>query len=154
MRYVEAPTRYFGGEPAVYLAGGITDCPDWQAEVVAMLVPAPVAILNPRRRNFCVSDRKMAAGQIRWEFEHIRRADVVLFWFTEGPSPQPIALYELGAAASTGRSLAVGAHPGYVRRNDVLLQLALVRPELVVHSTLPAVVAESMAQLELLFDPH
>jgi hypothetical protein len=26
--YVEAPTPYDGGEPALFLAGGITDCPN------------------------------------------------------------------------------------------------------------------------------
>jgi hypothetical protein len=35
--------------PAVFLAGGITGCPDWQAELVRMLADVPVALLNPRR---------------------------------------------------------------------------------------------------------
>lgn len=145
--YVEAPEVYAGHGPSIFLAGGITDCPDWQADAVALLAGVPAVILNPRRKQFDVRDERVAEEQIRWEHDHLTRATVVLFWFAEGPSPQPIALYELGGLACGGRPIAVGAHPGYRRRRDVEVQLSLSRPGLVVRSDLAATVAAAVAQL-------
>lgn len=42
---------------------------------------------------------------------------------------QPIALYELGMLIREGGSLVIGTDPGYVRRTNVVTQLALARPE-------------------------
>ena len=54
MRYIEAPTVYTGPERerSVFLAGGITGCPDWQSWMVTRLRPASLALLNPRRADF------------------------------------------------------------------------------------------------------
>jgi hypothetical protein len=134
--YVEAPRYYTGDRPALFLAGGITDCPEWQAEAREILAADDVVVLNPRRANFPIGDPSAAAGQVDWEFRHLRRADVVLFWFAAGPSVQPIALYELGAHAASGKPIAVGADPAYLRRTDVLLQLGHVRPGVVVWDSL------------------
>jgi len=30
MKYVQAPNKYSGKEKSIFLAGGITGCPDWQ----------------------------------------------------------------------------------------------------------------------------
>lgn len=145
--YVEAPVEYSGPGPSVFLAGGITRCPDWQAEAVRLLTGVPVAILNPRRQTFDVGNPAEGESQIRWEHRHLQRASVVLFWFSEGPSPQPIALYELGAMAAVGRRIVVGAHPDYSRRADVLVQMSLTRPGLPVHDDLAATVAAAKAAL-------
>jgi hypothetical protein len=146
-RYVEAPEQFRGDGPSIFLAGGITHCPDWQATAVRLLAGQPTAVLNPRRRHFDVGDPSTAEAQIRWEHQHLRRASVVLFWFAAGPSPQPIALYELGATAAAGRRMAVGADPGYSRRTDVVIQLELARPELTVHAGLADTVAAAVALL-------
>lgn len=37
LSYTEAPTPYNGRGPSVFLAGGITGCPDWQAVARAAL---------------------------------------------------------------------------------------------------------------------
>lgn len=141
--YCEAQTRYDGTEPAVFLAGGITGCPDWQAEARRELDPLPIAILNPRMANFPIHDPGAAPAQIAWEFEHLRRADVILFWFPDsGPVVQPIVLYELGAHATSGKPIAVGCDPGYARRVDVVLQLGHIRPDVVVRDTLGATCAD------------
>jgi SAM-dependent methyltransferase len=128
------------GRTAVFLAGGISGCPDWQAEACALLAHLPITVLNPRRANFPIDDPSAAASQIRWEYEHLRAADVVVFWFPDsGPVTQPIALFELGAHATAGKPLVVGCDPSYVRRDDVVYQLGLARPELTVHSDLRSV---------------
>jgi hypothetical protein len=52
MIYIEAPNSYqpaSGDGPSVFLAGGITGCPDWQRDARALLDAAPVVVLNPRR---------------------------------------------------------------------------------------------------------
>ena len=60
----------------LFLAGGISKCPDWQAEAV-----------------------KEAAYQIRWKYEFLRRARVVLFWF---PKESSALLRCLSWARSSG----------------------------------------------------
>lgn len=143
--YVEAPGPLPARGRCVFLAGGITGCPDWQAEAVAALADLDVVLLNPRRR--VTPHRGAAAEQVGWEFQALRRADLVLFWFAASQSVQPIALYELGAHAAGSKQIVVGADPRYPRRADVVLQLSHVRPGLVVHDTLAATVAEARSRL-------
>jgi hypothetical protein len=133
LKYLESPAGT--GPPRLFLAGGITDCPDWQSVLVEDLAHLDVIVYNPRRREFDVSDLSHTEEQIRWEYRHLRRADAVLFWF---PSETlcPIVLFELGVqSAIAGRTIFVGVHPEYKRRADVLVQMSLVRPDVeVVHS--------------------
>jgi hypothetical protein len=139
---VQAPQPYAGPGPVLFLAGGITDCPDWQTEAVELLRDTPgLTVLDPRRAAFDLADPAAAIEQITWEHTHLHRADVVLFWFAPGGSVQPITLYELGVHVTRGVPLAVGADPGYPRRLDVEVQLALARPGLRVHDTLADTVA-------------
>ncbi len=139
---VTCPDVYDGtGKPAVFLAGGITGCPDWQA-TAAGLLPLPVVAFNPRRTAWPIDDPTAGPGQIAWEVRHLARADVVLFWFCQ-ETVQPITLYELGAAAAGGRPMIVGADPGYPRRADVVLQLGHVRPEVTVLDSLDRACVEA-----------
>ncbi len=134
MTYIEALTEYDGPGPSLFLAGGITGTFDWQADVVARLADLPLAILNPRRKNFPIDDPNAAPAQIEWEFRHIRRATAVLFWFPP-ETLCPIALYELGGRALVREQpLFVGTHPDFQRRLDVEVQLRLARPEVAVVS--------------------
>lgn len=125
---------------SVFLAGGITDCPDWQAEAVDLL-PDDVLALNPRRPHFPIHDPDASRQQIEWEFTHLHEADAILFWFPPSLSPQPIALLELGAYAFHDHHwnpvISIGADPGYSRCSDVAIQTSLFRPHLTVHTTLP-----------------
>lgn len=137
--YVECPSEYVGTSPAVFLAGGISGCPDWQHTAATLLHQQnpDLVVLNPRRFEFPMDDPDAAADQISWEYRHLQRAEVTLFWFpASGPVPQPIALYELGAAVTSDRAIAVGADPQYIRRADVVEQLRHARSWLPVHSDL------------------
>ena len=142
--YIEAPDEIPPDDtnrPALFLAGGITGCDDWQRRVADELSETGIVILNPRRRNFPIDDPSAAEAQIRWEFRHLRRATARLFWFP----PQtlcPIALYELGAWAARPGTLFVGTDPAYARRTDVILQLRLARPEVVVTDSMDALVRQ------------
>ncbi|MEV5242942.1 nucleoside 2-deoxyribosyltransferase domain-containing protein [Streptomyces cinnamoneus] len=145
-RHVHSPDRYDGSGPAVFLAGGITGCPDWQTRAALRLRAASVVatILNPRQPDFPEDDPVATRGQIAWEHEHLHRADVILFWFC-AESIQPIALYELGAHAARGAEIVVGAHPQYARRVDVVEQLRHARPEVGVHDCLTNTVRAAAA---------
>lgn len=117
MHYIEAPQSYHGNEPSIFLAGGITDCPDWQKDVVDLLQDVPLVILNPRRAHF-FSDDATAREQITWEHTFLRKATAISFWFPE-ETLCPITLYELGAWSMTSKKLFLGAHPHYQRRQDL-----------------------------------
>jgi hypothetical protein len=140
--YIEALDEYDGPGPSLFLAGGISGTFDWQADLVARLADLPLALLNPRRRNFPINDPAAAPAQIEWEFRHIRRATAVLFWFPP-ETLCPIALYELGGRALVREQpLFVGTHPDYQRRLDVEVQLRLARPEVAVATDLAALAGQ------------
>jgi hypothetical protein len=128
MLELQPPTEYRPALSSLFLGGGITGCPDWQAEVAALLADTPLTLLNPRRANFPIHDPNAAYEQIAWEHTHLRRADAILFWFP-CETLCPIVLYELGAWSMTDKLLFVGVHPDYQRRADVEIQTSLVRPD-------------------------
>ncbi len=132
MIYIESPTRLsrsrHGQGKALFLAGGITDCPDWQQEMRQRLENTDWVLLNPRRAHFPIHDPSATLAQISWEHEHLRKATAILFWFP-CETICPIVLYELGAWSMTDKPLFVGVHPDYSRIRDVEVQTLLVRPD-------------------------
>jgi len=93
-----------------------------------MLKDTDWVLLNPRWEHFPIHDPSAALAQITWEYEHLRVANAILFWF---PSETicPIGLYELGAWSMMHKPLFVGVHPDYSRRRDVEIQTSLSRPD-------------------------
>jgi hypothetical protein len=144
MRYFEALTPYEGGGVSLFLGGGITDCPDWQKYVVERLKGTDLDILNPRRANFPINDPTASDAQVEWEYEHLHKADAILFWF---PSETlcPITLLEYGAHLKDSKPLFVGAHPDYRRKVDLELQARKARPALKIKSDLDHVIDEILA---------
>lgn len=114
----------------LFLAGGITNCPDWQKIVIEELKDVPyLTIYNPRRANFPIDDPDAAKEQITWEYKHLSDSDIILFWFSRG-SLNPIVLYELGKyGTSSKRPIVIGLDPKYERKQDVEIQTKLARPE-------------------------
>jgi hypothetical protein len=136
MRYIQCPDVYRGSERALFMAGGITGCGDWQAELVALLRDTDWVLLNPRRKNFPTNDPAAAEWQIKWEHDHLHAASAILFWFP-GETLCPITLYELGAWSMTDKPLFIGVHLDYQRRLDVEIQTRLARPEVKIVYSLP-----------------
>ena len=135
----------------LFLAGGITDCPDWQSEVIRLLDPLPKqwAVLNPRREHFPIHDPSAALAQITWEHHALRAARAILFWFPK-QTLCPNALYELGACSMTRRRIFVGADEDYPRRLDIEIQTKLVRPDVSTSATtLQALAAEVLSQIDI-----
>src|SRR3990170_473832 len=128
MIVVEEPNEVYSLENRynvrLFLAGGITNCPDWQQEVIKKLEASGninVTVYNPRRKDFVMS-KETEEEQIAWEFEKLRDAQVLVFWFSGG-SLNPITLYELGMwGNSRNIPLIIGIDPKYPRRRDVIIQ--------------------------------
>jgi hypothetical protein len=102
-----------------------------------MLKDEDVVIFNPRRKNFDDYSQYAERKQIAWEHTHLKKADVISFWFSK-ESISPITLYELGTWSMSKKRILVGEEPGYPRIKDVKIQLRLVRPDVRVVDTLAA----------------
>lgn len=142
-KVVVAPEPLIPPRKAIFLAGGITGCPDWQADAVDLFGDWHGVLLNPRRPDFPIHDPGAAGRQIRWEHRALHLADAILFWFP-AESICPIALYELGAWSMTPKPLFVGCASSYPRRADVEIQAGLARPDVRVRTALTDVVDDAL----------
>lgn len=142
--------RLSDNETLVFLAGGITNCPDWQKEMIARFkdMGDEFMLANPRRASFDITDPTMSKFQIAWEYDHLAAADAIIFWFPYH-TLCPITLYELGfhIARSTYTSqdwkkIFVGCHPAYARKFDVEHQLTVAGFDSKVHDNFADLVAE------------
>lgn len=134
MRVINAPETIDGiDRPTVFLAGGITNCPEWQDEIIEILKDySDGIILNPKRKNFPIHDPNAALEQITWEFHALNNCDIFSMWFSASESVQPICLYELGRHLALKRShrVVIGVEPGYKRAQDVYIQTKLVNEDI------------------------
>lgn len=153
MRYIEAPKNYTRrkNEKVIFLAGGITNCPNWQQDLVKLLDIPHLVILNPRRKNFPIGNPSAAVEQITWEFYSFQKADLISFWFSKG-SLNPIVLFELGKwLVQKEKRIFIGIDPEYQRKQDVEIQTFLERKDIPLGYSL-----EELAKqiLEYLKDPE
>lgn len=144
MQVIEAPNSY-PERSDLFLAGGISNCPDWQSTMAGLLAHCPGYAINPRRSGHLTGD--IAEEQIKWEYDALRAVDTVMFWFPE-ETLCPITLFELGVFTQrTQTRLVVGTHPNYARRLDVITQLSLARPEVNVQNSLEGLAQQYTASL-------
>jgi hypothetical protein len=159
MFYVEAPEhpRTYP-VPAIFVAGDITGCGQWQRELFVKvgdinhatyfnpcrekypLLPErlPAKVWRVLRRMSPAMDPAIAEEQIKWEYTHLWRSQIITFWFPK-ESVCPIALYELGMAlcrnalkdylrpdaklAIPRPRICVGIEPGYKRAENIRIQM-------------------------------
>lgn len=139
-----APLDLRDDEVAVFLAGGITDCPNWQAEIIRELKSTAsdtkIVLLNPRRDNFPINDPNATEEQITWEFAALERMDIFSMYFCSGTSDQPICMYELGRnicrmqmrfPADWEKRIVITQEHGYRRFADVRIQTILATEGLI-----------------------
>ena len=126
----------------IFLAGGITNCPNWQSELISLLKYRiqdnndDLVLYNPRRENFPIDIKDESLRQITWEHKYLSECDQIVFWFSRG-SLNPIVLYELGRwGNSTDTKIYIGIDKGYERSADVIIQTALSRPDVTVVDSL------------------
>lgn len=129
MFYVEALDEYVFpstniDNKSVFLAGGITNCRDWQKELVEKFSDTDLTLMNPRRKDWPIDDPDASEKQINWEHYHLDRARAISFWFSS-ETVQPITLFELGKWLGEGTPLFIGVDPDYPRKVDVKIQVAL-----------------------------
>jgi hypothetical protein len=120
---------------SLFLAGGITNCPQWQAEVLESIKELDITVFNPRRIDFPIHDPTASKEQITWEYEKLRQATFVSFWFSK-ETLCPITLFELGAALERTEKLFIGVPYDYSHRQNVETQTKLRRPKLLIVYTL------------------
>lgn len=126
------------GEVSVFLAGGITNCFEWQDEVIDILrkreYTDKLVIFNPRRKNFPIGDPTASHDQITWEFKQLEKMDIFSMYFCGGISDQPICMYELGRnivrmqnrfPADWEERIIVSVEDNYKRKDDVFIQTDL-----------------------------
>jgi hypothetical protein len=143
--YFESPQVF--GRPSLFLGGGISNCPDWQAEIVDILTTggSDLALINPRSANFDTKTKSRTLDQIKWEYLMLRRSDGILFWFA-AETIQPIVLFELGSHLMVpGKPIFIGMHPEYPRRIDVEVQTSIIRPDLQIVYSLQALAGQILA---------
>ena len=144
MRVITAVEQYIPkeGDITVFLAGGITNCWEWQDKIIELLMEKgdakksnELVIFNPRRKNFPINDPNASYEQICWEFEMLEKADIFSMYFCgDTPSDQPICMYELGRnivrmqmkyPTEWQRRIIISVENQYRRKNDVLFQTEL-----------------------------
>ncbi len=128
MQEIKPLNEYSGKKKKIFLAGGISNCKDWQCELKDYLKDEDVVLFNPRRDNFTLN-KKNSMKQIEWEFNSFKKSNAVSFWFTH-ETLCPITLFELGKESELSIPVFVGIDPKYVRRLDLEIQLKLLRPEI------------------------
>ena len=149
MRYVEAPDTGENLPPgfSVFLAGGISGCPDWQKELVDKLRDTDLIIYNPRQAHFPMGDKEAGLRQIKWEAHYLEKPSCIIFWFPM-ETICPIVLFELGSWSMTEKPIFVGCHPDYSRRFDVETQLVIRRPDVKVVYDLKCLADQLSAHVE------
>ena len=131
---ITAPSIKIPDSTLVFLAGGITNCKEWQKEVIDNLKYEDVSLCNPRQEHFDVTDKSASYKQILWEFSYLERMNIFSMYFCNDNSDQPICMYELGRnivrmqnrfTYDWEKRIIISVEDGYRRKEDVLIQTEL-----------------------------
>jgi len=138
VQIITAPSIIMPKFTSIFLAGGITNCKEWQKEVIKEMINSleceDVSVYNPRQEHFDVSDKNASHKQILWEFERLDKMDIFSMYFCNDSSDQPICLYELGRnivrmqnrfPSDWEKRIVISVEDGYRRKADVLIQTEL-----------------------------
>ena len=160
MKVITAPEKFDSSDKiVVFLAGGISNCWNWQEEVIKNIEESGedtnnLVICNPRRSSFDMANPYEQIRQIEWEFEMLELCDIFSMYFCESESVQPICMYELGRNLLKKEntwicrdktqtllmlpiSTCITVEKGYPRINDVLIQTKLATKGYVVPTIAP-----------------
>lgn len=150
IRVLTAPKHDSGlvwmADHSVFLAGGISNCADWQKEAIELFEEEEfdhdITLVNPRRVEFNTEDQSVSANQIRWEHFYLAEVTTTMFWFPH-ETLCPITLFELGKLAAQEKDIFVGCDPKYARKFDVEMQLSLIESQkhVKVYDNLPDLVS-------------
>lgn len=153
---------YNVGRTGIFLAGGITNCPNWQEKTISCLDEIltsagwktdRLVVYNPRRKNFPMDDPDASTEQIKWEFKALELCDIFTMYFCKGISVQPICMYELGRNLVRMKQkfddwqsrVVISVESGYQREIDVILQSKLAGAYVFTNAT-PETHAQAIAK--------
>lgn len=150
MKIITAPQNYDkrSEEISIFLAGGITNCPKWQDEVINKLDGfglQKLVIYNPRQEHFDITDTNASYKQIAWEYQYLEKMDIFSMYFSDGNSDQPICMYELGRNIvrmqnrfpyDWRKRIVITCEDGYKRKQDVYIQTKLAVQDDIVYDTI------------------
>ena len=120
-----------------FLAGGITNCIDWQNEVINQLKDfnEHLVLCNPRRANFPINDPNASLEQITWEYKFLEKCEIFSMYFDgTDKSDQPICFYELGRniermkqkfSMNWDKHIIISVDMNFKRASDVIIQTKL-----------------------------
>lgn len=106
-------------ENNLFFAGGITGCPNWQADFATLLQDEDLVAFNPRRTIWPIDDPNSTEVQVSWEYDYLNKAEAISFWFPK-ETDCPITLYELGYWSQSAKAIFVGMEPGYSKKNEII----------------------------------
>lgn len=152
-KIIKCPGKIETNEVSIFLAGGITDCPDWQSIAERKIARHTDAVIyNSRRDSFDVNDPNASVEQINWEFNALRASTINLFWFPF-QTLCPITLLEYGTALVRidPKNLICGTHKIYKRKFDIEEQTKLMNDN-IVYDDLDDVINEAINKLNSLID--
>ena len=155
MKVITAPQIYDkrSDQVSAFLAGGITNCPKWQDEVISKLESYDLqrlVVYNPRQEHFDITDPSASYKQIAWEYKYLEDMDIFSMYFSDGDSDQPICMYELGRniirmqnrfPADWRKRIVITCEDGYRRKQDVYIQTRLAVQDDIVYDSLDKHVA-------------
>ncbi len=106
----------------IFLAGTIDmgNSVDWQAATIDRFRQRGTGrylFFNPRRATGLDGTKEDLHYQIRWELEHLERADVIIMYIL-GTSKSPISLLEMGIHIHSGKLL-VACEPDFYRYDNL-----------------------------------
>lgn len=140
---IMAPSEESPVYTSVFLAGGISNCKNWQKMVIEELKYDDLSVFNPRQEYFNIMDKNASCKQIEWEFKRLEQMDIFSMYFCDSISEQPICMYELGRnivrmqnrfPSDWQKRIVVGIEEGYKREGDVVIQLSLCAPKICVYT--------------------
>lgn len=112
----------YPGTLSVFLAGTIDngDSSNWQEDLINKCKDLNVTFYNPRRKEWIQNPTpEDMEKQIKWEQEHLDKADLIVMFLLDG-SKSPISLLELGLYAQSGK-IFVFCNPMFYRWDNVRL---------------------------------
>jgi hypothetical protein len=112
----------YPGTLSVFLAGTIDngDSSNWQEDLINKCKDLNVTFYNPRRKEWMQNPTSEdMEKQIKWEQEHLDKADLIVMFLLDG-SKSPISLLELGLYAQS-KKIFVFCNPAFYRWDNVRL---------------------------------
>ena len=141
------------GGLSIFLAGGIEKAPNWQHAAVECIKTTStksgnnIIVFNPRcEERYDFFPQEQHDNQVAWEFSHLRRANVILFWFPEN-APCTTSLYELGYwLGKASEKVYLGINPGHYKERCLRRQWSLLRGNRKLYSSLDEMIRAILSE--------